>query len=80
MGFLDKARAKATEAVNKHGDKINQGLDKAGNLADKRTQGRHSDKIANAKTKAVQAMEKLNQNGGRPPSDGGAVPPPPPPR
>jgi ABC-type transporter Mla subunit MlaD len=78
MGFLDKARAKATEAVNKHGDKINQGLDKAGNLADKRTQGRHSDKIANAKTKAAQALDKLNQNDGRPPSDGGAVPPPPP--
>lgn len=78
MGFLDKARAKATEAVNKHGDKINSGLDKAGNLADKRTQGRHSDKIATAKTKAAEAMDKLNKKDGPPPNDGGAVPPPPP--
>lgn len=78
MGFLDKAKAKATEAVNKHGDKINQGLDKAGNLADKRTQGRHSDKIANAKTKAAEAMDKLNKKDGPPPSDGGTAPPTPP--
>ncbi len=79
MGFLDKARAKATEAVDKHGDKIQQGLNKAGDMADKRTQGRHTDKITKAKSKAAEAMVKLNKkDDGRPPSDGGAVPPPPP--
>ncbi len=79
MGFLDKARAKATEAMDKHGDKIHQGLNKAGELADRRTQGRHTDKITNAKTKAPEALEKLNKkNGGQSPSDGGTVPPPPP--
>ena len=60
MGFLDKAKATAADAADKHGDKIDRGLDKAGDLADQRTQGKHSDKIAQAKTKAADALDNLN--------------------
>lgn len=60
MGFLDKAKAKAADAVDKHGDKINQGLDKAGDMADQRTQGKHTDKIAGAKANAADALDNLD--------------------
>ena len=32
MSFMDKAKAKLTEAVDQHGDKIAQGIDQAGNV------------------------------------------------
>lgn len=60
MGFLDKAKVKAAAAVDKHGDKIDQGLDKAGEMADKKTHGQHSDKIADARGKATDALGKLD--------------------
>ena len=34
MSFLDKFRAKAKDAVDQHGDKISQGIDKAAKMAD----------------------------------------------
>ncbi|WP_343819163.1 Rv0909 family putative TA system antitoxin, partial [Colwellia asteriadis] len=36
-GLADQAREKATELVDQHGDKVEQGLEKAGQLADERT-------------------------------------------
>ena len=48
MGFLDKAKAKLTDAVDQHGDKIADGIDKAGKLADEKTGGKHADKINQA--------------------------------
>ena len=60
MGFLDKVKAKATEAVDKHGDKVTGGLDKAGEFVDKKTGGKHHDKIAKAKTTAANALDKLD--------------------
>jgi uncharacterized protein YjbJ (UPF0337 family) len=61
MSFLDKARGKLTEAVDKHGDKITQGIDKAAHEANKRTGGKHGDKIQKATTKAKDALEKLDK-------------------
>ena len=67
MGFLDKAKAKLTDTVDKHGDKISDGLDKAAAAADKRTGGKHTDKIAGARGKAREALDKLDdKNGGGP--------------
>ncbi len=60
MGFLDKFKTKATEAVDKHGDKINSGLGKAGEFVDKKTGGKHHDKIESATTKAADALDKLD--------------------
>ena len=37
MSFLDKAKAKLTDAVDQHGDKIAEGIDKAGKFANEKT-------------------------------------------
>jgi len=60
MGFLDKARGKLNQAVDKHGDKIAGGIDKAAAEADKRTGGKHHDKITGGAAKARQALDKRN--------------------
>ena len=61
MGFLDKAKKQLTDAVDKHGDKIADGVDKAARAADQRTKGKHSDKIAKGSAKAKEALEKLDK-------------------
>lgn len=61
MSFLDKAKGKLTDAVDQHGDKIARGIDKAAAEADKRTGGKHADKIRNASTKAKDALDKLDR-------------------
>ena len=60
MGFLDKFKAKATKAVDQHGDKIKDGLDKVGDAVDKKTGGKHTDKIDSAKDKATDALDNLD--------------------
>lgn len=47
MGLLDKFKSKAGE----HGDKVNQGLDKAGEAVSNKTGGKYDDKIDSAKDK-----------------------------
>jgi hypothetical protein len=61
MSFLDKAKGKLTEAVDKHGDKIAGGIDKAASAVDKRTGGKHHDKIAGVTGKAREALDKLDR-------------------
>ena len=63
MGFLDKMKVKAADAVDKHGDKISGGLDKAAGMVDKRTNGKYSDKIEMGKAKAKERLEKRNGTG-----------------
>ena len=60
MGFMDDAKKKLTDAVDKHGDKINQGLDKAAAAVDKKTGGKHSDKISQGVAKAKQGLDNLD--------------------
>ena len=60
MGFLDKVKGKATEMVDKHGDQISDGLDKAAGLVDKKTKGKYRDKIATGNQKAKDALDKLD--------------------
>ena len=60
MSFLDKARAKLTDAVDKHGGKIADGIDKAADAVDKKTKGKHHDKIEGATAKARDALDKLD--------------------
>ncbi len=60
MGFLDDAKKKLTKAVDDHGDKIRDGLDKAGDAVDKKTKGKYTDKIAKGKTAAEGALDKLD--------------------
>ena len=60
MGFLDRARGKLDQAVDKHGDKIAGGIDKAAAEANKRTGGKHHDKITGATSRAREALDKRN--------------------
>jgi len=69
MGFLDKAKAKLTDAVDKHGDKISGGIDKAAAAADRKTGGKHTDKIAGATGKARDALKLDNKNDRDPGTD-----------
>ncbi|WP_193606575.1 antitoxin [Nocardioides lijunqiniae] len=60
MGFLDDAKKKLTDAVDKHGDKISDGIDKAAAAADQKTGGKHADKIAKVQSKAKDGLDKLD--------------------
>ncbi|MCX4642684.1 antitoxin [Streptomyces sp. NPDC055059] len=82
MGILDTLKAKlnkdkASDLARQHGDKIDQGLDKAGKTADGKTQGKYSDQIQTGTSKAKDAMDRFGgqDKGG---SSGGGTPPPPP--
>lgn len=59
-GLADQAKEKATELVDQHGDKVEQGLEKAGQLADERTGGQHTDKIQQGVDKAREALDGLD--------------------
>lgn len=66
MGFLDKFKKqsaglkdKAAGLAASHGDKIDQGIDKASDLASKATKGKYDDKIESAADKAKEAADKL---------------------
>lgn len=61
MSFLDKAKGKLTEAVDQHGEKIAQGIDKAAAEADRRTGGKHGAKIRSGAAKAKDALDKLDK-------------------
>ena len=70
MGFLDKAKKQLTDAVDKHGDKIGDGLDKVAAEADKRTGGKHTDKIEQGVAKAKDGLDKLDgKNDDMPPDN-----------
>jgi hypothetical protein len=60
MSFLDKAKEKLSKAVDDHGDKIAQGIDKAGAFANEKTGGKHADKIDQATGKARDALDSLD--------------------
>lgn len=66
MGFLDKFKKqgaglkdKAADLAASHGDKIDQGIDKAADLASKATKGKYDDKIEGTADKAKDAADKL---------------------
>jgi hypothetical protein len=77
MAFLDKVK----NLLAKNADKVDTAIDKAGDMVDKKTQGKytqHVDKVQNAARKAVQ--DNAGQPGQVPPThQSGQVPPSQPP-
>ena len=63
MGIFDKAK----DVLNQHGDKVDQTVDKAANLADQRTDNQHSEQIDQG---AAVAKDKLDDylRGNEPPA------------
>ncbi|CAM3504849.1 antitoxin [Nocardioides dubius] len=67
MGFLDNLKGKsseikekATDAVDKHGDKIAGGIDKAADFVNTKTNGKLGDKADKVAEKAKDALDKLD--------------------
>lgn len=86
MGFLqnlkDKlapAKAKVAGLAQQHGDKIDQGLDKAAKVVDAKTKGKYSDKIQTGTGKAKDAVDRLAETPDEGKGTGGGPTPPTPP-
>ncbi|MGY2873781.1 hypothetical protein ACVW00_000971 [Marmoricola sp. URHA0025 HA25] len=60
MGFLSDVRSKLTKAVDSQGDKIGDGLDKAADMIDKKTDGKYADKLDAGVDKAKDALDDLD--------------------
>ena len=60
MGFLDDAKAKLSDAVDKHGDKISDGIDKAAATIDEKTGGKLGDKAEAGADKVKDALDGLD--------------------
>lgn len=60
MGMFDNLKDKATEAVDEHGDKVSEGLDKAGEFANEKTGGEHGDKIEQGTDFAKDRLDGLD--------------------
>ncbi|MEW1826577.1 antitoxin [Streptomyces sp. NPDC088196] len=62
LGDLGKLKDKAEEIAEDHGDKIADGLEKAGDLIDEKTDGKHSEQIDTAVDKAQRLVERLAED------------------
>ena len=60
MGFLDDAKKRLGDAVDKHGEKISDGLDRAARTLDEKTDGKHRDKIHGGVDKIKDTLEDLD--------------------
>ena len=58
---LKNLKDKAEDLAEAHGEKISDGLEKAGDFIDDKTDGKHSDKIDTAVDKAKDYVEKLGE-------------------
>ena len=59
MGFLDDAKDKVKDLLDGHEDKVDQGIEKAGDLVDDKTGGKYEDKVDIAQEKAGDALDSL---------------------
>ena len=62
MSFLDDATKKLDDVVDEHGDKIADGVEKAGDFIDEKTGGKHADKVDMVQEKAGDAIDSLRNN------------------
>lgn len=60
MGIFDKLKKQAEATVDKHGGQIAKGLDKAAEVADKRTKGKRTGQIDKGVSAAKSALDKLD--------------------
>ncbi|MFG2936590.1 antitoxin [Streptomyces sp. NPDC048282] len=61
MDRLKNLADKAEDLAEEHGDVIETGLEKAGDLADERTDGKYTEQIDTGVTKAQQLVERLGR-------------------
>lgn len=73
MGLSDKLKQlgdKAKEAASEHRDEISQAVETAGRVADRRTQGKYTEKIAKATTKTEGMVDRFAGEPARKPPEG----------
>ena len=61
MGKMDEMKDKAKEAAGQHGDKIDEGMDKAGEMGKEKTGGKYDDKIDEGVERGKEAVEDFGQ-------------------
>lgn len=66
MSFLDKAKKSLTDAVDKHGDKIERGTDKLAATINEKTGNKHADKVAQGKKKLRDGLDSLDKKNNGP--------------
>jgi uncharacterized protein YjbJ (UPF0337 family) len=63
MGVFDNLKAKAEGLLGQHGDKVDKGVDKAADLADTKTGGKHTERIRSASGQAKESLGKVGDKG-----------------
>ncbi|ANZ38633.1 hypothetical protein BBK82_23790 [Lentzea guizhouensis] len=58
MGF-DELKNKAKDLIGQHGDKVDQGVERAGQFADEKTGGKHSEHIDQGEDKLKDGLRKF---------------------
>ncbi len=74
MSFADKIKT----LLGKHGDKIDEAIEKAGDMADRKTGGKYSGQIDAAQRQVKKAVDEAGRPRGGPPEGGTAGTEPPP--
>ena len=57
MGVMDNMKDKARDLAGKHGDKLDQAIDKAGQMAKDKTGGEHDEKIDQGIERGKEAVQ-----------------------
>ncbi|MBB3749754.1 uncharacterized protein YjbJ (UPF0337 family) [Mycolicibacterium sp. BK634] len=68
MGLLDKALGKTKEVLSQNADKVEQAIDKAGDIIDQKTQGKYSSTVDKVQDAAKNAVEKNRTDSGDQPT------------
>lgn len=64
MGFLDKALGKTKQVLSENADKVEQAIEKAGDIVDEKTQGKYSGAVDKAQEAAKNVVEKNRTDSG----------------
>lgn len=59
MGFMDKVKG----MLGQHGDKVDQGVERAGDMVDDKTGGKHAAHVDKAQDAARDHIDKLGGDG-----------------
>ena len=62
MGLMDKIKG----ALGQHGDKVETGIDRAGDMVDDKTGNKYADKVDQGQDAAKDALRKLDDGGDTP--------------
>jgi hypothetical protein len=58
MGF-DELKDKAKDLIGQHGDKVDQGVERAGQFADEKTGGKHNEHIDKGEDKLKEGLRNF---------------------